>query len=66
MNYLYCKKNLDSDVFVVGSHSNVIATANGSQFSNQLNNNSWLKSISLEINQRIIRFSELAPQFNVF
>lgn len=45
---------------------NVIATVNGSQFPNQLNNETWLKSIILEINQRIIKFSEIAPQSNDF
>lgn len=45
---------------------NVIATANGSQFPNQLNNETWLRSISQEINNRIQKYIELPPQSNDF
>lgn len=45
---------------------NVIATANASQFPDQLNNKTWIESVSLEINRRIIKFSNLPPQSNIF
>lgn len=46
--------------------ANVIATVNGSQVPNQLNNPTWLSSISEEIKRRIKKYIELPPQSNVF
>lgn len=45
---------------------NVIATANGSQIPNQLNNEQWLNSISDKISKRIKKYIELPPQSNKF
>jgi Multimeric flavodoxin WrbA len=45
---------------------NVIATANASELPNQLNNSAWVKTISLEISKRILKFSALPLQSNEF
>ncbi|SJZ41329.1 NADPH-dependent FMN reductase [Pilibacter termitis] len=45
---------------------NVIATCNGSQFPNQLENELWLEEVSTEIQKRMIAFSKLVPQSNEF